>query len=125
MAKQLGQMQSLHQLFLHLCSRGYRTLRPIFEIAIKKAHTKIPATTDFHDKKSFFNILPYHSQDLSSTAIQQIFRNMLTFNVTLKKDGHDTVTWVDATILNIVQAMHSRLLLCDDLALEWEYGLEK
>jgi hypothetical protein len=36
------QAQSLRLLFLRLCNRGYdqATLQPLFEIAIKKAHTK-------------------------------------------------------------------------------------
>jgi hypothetical protein len=37
-----GRTQSLRLLLLRLCNRGYdqATLRPLFEIAIKKAHTK-------------------------------------------------------------------------------------
>jgi hypothetical protein len=89
MNKQPNQVQSLHQLFLHLChnhSHDPPILRPIFEIAIQKAHTKIPATTDSNDKKRCFLHLTYHPQDPSSTVIQRIFCNTL-----LKPTGKPTL----------------------------------
>ena len=71
--------QSLRLLFLHLCNRGYdqATLRPLFQIAIKKALTKKTETTDFDDEKRCYLHLTYRPQDLPSTVIQQIFRNTL------------------------------------------------
>ncbi len=71
--------QSLRLLFLRLCNRGYdqATLRPLFEMAIKKAHTKKTATIDFNDEKRCYLHLSYHPQDPSSTVIQQTFRNTL------------------------------------------------
>jgi hypothetical protein len=73
------QAQSLCLLFLRLCNRGYdqATLRPLFEIAIKKAHTKKTATIDFEEEKRCYLHLSYHPQDPSSTFVQQTFCNTL------------------------------------------------
>ena len=81
--------QSLRLLFLRLCNRGYdqATLRPLFEIAIKKAHTKKTATIDFNDEKRCYLHLSYHPQDPSSTVIQQTFRNTL-----LRPSGEPSLT---------------------------------
>jgi hypothetical protein len=71
--------QSFRLLFLRLCNRGYgqATLRPLLEIAIKKAHTKKLATIDFDKEKRCYLHLSYHPQDPSSTVIQKTFRNTL------------------------------------------------
>jgi hypothetical protein len=72
--------QALRRLFLRLRNRGYDPviLKPLFQLAISKAHSKRATATDSDDdEKRCFLHLTYHPQDPSSQSIQKIFRKTL------------------------------------------------
>ncbi len=74
------QEQALRRLLLQLRNRSYDPfiLRPLFQLAISKAHSNQATTTDSNNEKvRCFLHLIYHPKDPPSQSIQKIFRKTL------------------------------------------------